>query len=117
MAKKVLIVEDERPLARALELKLRHEGCEVTVAYDGKEALDQLTKNVFDVMLLDIIMPVVDGIQLLQKIPKDRKPEVFVLSNLNQSEDESQIMDLGVSKYFVKSDTPLSVIVEEIKNS
>lgn len=117
MAKRVLIVEDERPLAHALELKLQHEDCEVTVASNGQEALDLILEGKFDVVLLDMMMPVLDGFQVLKKL-KDmpKKPTVFVLSNLSQREDESRVLDAGAEKYFIKSNTPLSVIVEEIKN-
>lgn len=115
--KKVLIVEDERPLAHALELKLQREGFATLVARSGQEALDALHSNTFDVMLLDLILPTVDGFQVLQQLgTMPAKPIVFVLSNLSQHEDEERVMALGARKYFVKSDTPLSVIVDAVKN-
>jgi len=117
-AKHVLIVEDERPLAHALELKLGHEGFDVTVATNGKEGLDLILKGGFDVVLLDMMMPVMDGFQVLHELRKlTKKPVVFVLSNLSQREDESRVIEAGAAKYFIKSDTPLSVIVEEIKKA
>ena len=117
MAKHVLIVEDERPLAHALELKLQHEGCVVTIANNGQEALDLIEKERYNVVLLDMMMPVLDGFQVLKKL-KDmpNKPDVFVLSNLSQREDESRVLEAGAKRYFIKSNTPLSVIVEEVKN-
>jgi DNA-binding response OmpR family regulator len=115
-AKNILIVEDERPLAHALELKLQHEGFNVAVAGNGQEGLDLILKGGFDVVLLDMMMPVMDGFQVLQHI-KDipHRPTVFVTSNLSQHEDEARIIAAGAKKYFVKSDTPLAVIVDEIK--
>jgi len=119
MAKRVLIVEDEKPLAHALDLKLQHEGFSTKIAENGKEALDALESEDFDVMLLDMMMPVMDGFQVLQQLMRSsaKHPVIFVLSNLSQHEDTDRVMELGVKKYFIKSDTPLSVIVEEVKNA
>lgn len=118
MAKRILIVEDERPLAHALELKLAHEGFQVKVAGDGKQAMDDLEQEDFDVILLDMMMPVMDGFQVLERLQKrPHKPTVFVLSNLSQHEDESRVLEAGAKKYFIKSNTPLSVIIEEVKQA
>jgi two-component system, chemotaxis family, sensor kinase CheA len=116
--KRVLIVEDERPLAHALELKLRHEGFEAVIATNGQECLDLIDTQHFDVMLLDMMMPVMDGFQVLHEL-KSRavSPKVFVLSNLSQREDESRVVEAGAAKYFIKANTPLSVIIEEVKNA
>ena len=117
-AKHVLIVEDERPLAHALDLKLQHEGFATSVVHNGQDALDEIKKGGYDVVLLDMMMPVLDGFHVLQEV-KDMpdKPVIFVLSNLSQHEDSSRVVEAGARKYFVKSDTPLSVIVEEVKNA
>lgn len=118
MSKHVLIVEDERPLAHALELKLQHEGFTVAVASNGKQCLDLVDKKDFDVILLDMMMPVMDGFQVLQQLQtRPNKPTVFVLSNLSQHEDESRILGAGAKKYFIKSNTPLAEIVEEVKKA
>ncbi|HEX7963497.1 MAG TPA: response regulator [Candidatus Saccharimonadales bacterium] len=118
MAKRILIVEDERPLAHALELKLAHEGFQVKVAGDGQQAMDDLEQEDFDVILLDMMMPVMDGFQVLDRLRKrPHRPTVFVLSNLSQREDESRVLEAGAKKYFIKSDTPLSVIIEEVKQA
>jgi CheY-like chemotaxis protein len=89
--KHVLIAEDERPLAHALELKLTGQGYEVTVAKNGQECLDLVTSNQYDVLLLDLMMPV------------------------SQQEDEAKALSLGASKFFIKSNTPLAVIIEQVK--
>lgn len=116
--KRVLIVEDERPLAHALELKLQHEGFETAVATNGQECMDLIDKQTFDVVLLDMMMPVMDGFQVLAQLQsRSNKPTVFVLSNLSQQEDEARVLEAGARKYFVKSNTPLSVIVDEVKNA
>ena len=117
--KHVLIVEDEKPLSHAMELKLKSEGFATTVATNGQEALDLLKSQQFDVVLLDLMMPTVDGFQVLQQVQSlSQKPSaVFVLSNLSQHEDEERVLSLGAKKFFIKSDTSLSTIVDEVKNA
>jgi two-component system, OmpR family, alkaline phosphatase synthesis response regulator PhoP len=118
MARRVLIVEDERPLSHALELKLQHEGYDTTVANNGQDCLKLIEEQAFDVVLLDLMMPVMDGFQVLEQLrDKPNRPTVFVLSNLSQHEDEERVLALGAKKYFIKSDTPLGVIVEEVKKA
>lgn len=114
--KSILIVEDEKPLAHALALKLQHEGFTVTNATNGRECLDLLESKHFDVVLLDLMMPTMDGFQVLGEMKKKGDmPTVFVLSNLSQHEDEERVLELGAKKFFIKSDTPLTTIVEEVK--
>ncbi len=115
--KKVLIAEDEKPLGRALELKLTNSGYEVIVSANGQEAIDQLKKGGFAVLLLDLMMPKVDGFGVLEFMKKsgDKTP-VIVLTNLSQPEDEKRVKDLGAKEFFVKSDTPISTIVTQVKH-
>lgn len=115
MSKKVLIVEDERPLAHALQLKLEREGIETQIATNGEECLKFINEQKFDVVLLDMMMPVLGGFAVLEEINKmTTKPTVFVLSNLSVHDDQDKVLSMGAKKFFIKSDTPLSVIVEEI---
>lgn len=114
--KRVLIVEDEKPLAHALELKLQHEGMITAIASNGEECLKLIGEQQFDVVLLDMMMPVMDGFQVLQEISKRQvRPTIFVLSNLSVHDDQTKVLALGAKKYFIKSDTPLSVIVDEVR--
>lgn len=116
--KRVLIVEDERPLAHALELKLQHEGMVTATASNGEDCLKLLQDQPFDVVLLDMMMPVMDGFQVLQEIAKlPKRPVVFVLSNLSVHDDQEKVLGMGAKKYFIKSDTPLAVIVDEVKKA
>jgi len=115
-SKKILIVDDEKPLANALKLKLSHEGFQVEVAHDGQQALDELNKTNYDIMLLDLVMPKLDGFGVLEQLQtKPIKPKIIVSSNLSQEEDFKRAKSLGASEYFIKSNTPLSEIVEKIK--
>jgi DNA-binding response OmpR family regulator len=115
--KKILIIEDEKPLSHALLLKLSHEGFDVVATESGQEALDYLAKEKFDLVLTDLIIPGVDGFKILETIQeKKMKIPVIVISNLNQEEDKKRVFDLGASSFFVKSNSPISEIVEGVKS-
>lgn len=115
--KRVLIVEDEKPLAHALELKMTHEGCEVHVALTGADGLKEATSGAYDLILLDLIMPELDGFAVLQALKeKSSKTPVMVLSNLGQDEDKQKALDLGAKEYFVKANTPIMDIVQKAKS-
>jgi len=112
----ILIVEDERPLAHALELKFAHEGFEPHIALDGEQAIDLMKKHKSVAILLDLIMPNMDGFTFLEELKKKKsKIPVVILTNLGQSEDEQRAMDLGAKGYFVKSNTPIFDIVKHVK--
>ncbi len=113
--KKVLVVEDERALARAIQLKLQSAGFDVLMAIDGEEAWRRIKDENPNLILLDLILPRMDGFDLLQKIKKDgNKIPVFVISNLSQEQDISRAKGLGADEYFVKSNTPVAEIVQKI---
>lgn len=114
--KKILIIEDERPLAHALQLKLEHEGFLVATSGNGEEARDMLSKDKYDLVLTDIIIPGLNGFSILELI-KDKKMKipVIVMTNLNQDEDKKKVFDLGASDYFVKSNISISDIVSKVK--
>jgi DNA-binding response OmpR family regulator len=114
--KKILIVEDERPLAHALELKLTREGFECHSAFSGQEGVTESVSGKYDLILLDIIMPEVDGFMLLQELQaKHIKTPVIIVSNLGQQEDVEKAKALGAKEYFVKANSPLTDIVKKVK--
>lgn len=116
--KKILIIEDEKPLAHALELKMTHEGYETTVASTGREGLEKASSGDYDLILLDLILPEVDGFAILEGLKsKKLKPIVVVLSNLGQDEDRKRAEEFGVKNYLVKSNVPLADIVKVVKSS
>jgi DNA-binding response OmpR family regulator len=116
--KKILIVEDEKPLAHALELKMTHEGYETTVASTGRQGLEEASSGKYDLILLDLILPEVDGFAILEGLKaKKLKPIVVVLSNLGQDEDRKKAEEFGVKNYLVKSNVPLADIVKVVKAS
>ena len=114
--KKILIVEDEKSLAKILEHKLLSSGFYAEVVFDGENALEKLNENHYDLMLLDLILPKVDGFGVLETMKKKKiKCKVIVLSNLSQTEDIDRVKQLGVIDYLVKSDIPLIDVVEEVR--
>lgn len=114
--KKILILEDEKPLAHALELKLTHEGFEVTTTDNGETGVNLITKEKFDLILTDLIIPGIDGFGVLEALKtKKIKVPVIVMTNLNQEDDKKKAYDLGAVNFFVKSNSPLSEIVEGVK--
>lgn len=114
--KAVLIVEDERPLAHALEMKLKNEGYATHTCMNGTDALAELEKGGYGLVLLDLIMPVMDGFGVLTEM-QQRKYNVpaIVLSNLGQDEDRGKAKTLGAIDYFVKSNTPIAQIIQRVK--
>ena len=115
--KKILVVEDEKVMAQALTLKLQRAGFDVLELHDGKSALEQLRKESFDLLLLDIMMPELSGYDVLKHLQEEKiELPVFVLSNLSQGSDEGKAKALGAKRYFVKSDTPLTQIVQEVQS-
>ncbi len=116
--KRILIVEDERPLSHALEMKLGHEGYETHVVTNGTDALEVLKTEKYHLILLDLIMPVMDGFAVLAALKEHKNTvPVIVLSNLGQAEDQAKTKELGAVDYFVKSNTPIADIVARVKTA
>lgn len=114
--KKILIIEDEKPLAHALELKMTHEGYETTVCSTGESGLREAVTGKYDLILLDLILPGIDGFTILQEMKaKKAKAVVIILSNLGQDEDRAKAKEFGAKDYLIKSNVPLSDIVKVVK--
>ncbi|MCK5084796.1 MAG: response regulator [Candidatus Pacebacteria bacterium] len=111
--KKILIIEDEKAIAQALELKLVHEGFEAKAVFNGEEGIRLLQNETYALVLLDLMMPKMDGFMVL-KIMNEKKIQtpVAVLSNLSQDEEINRAKALGVKEFFVKSNMTIAAIVE-----
>lgn len=115
-SKRILIVEDEEALSSALKMKLTAVGYDVTVAATGQEGVDQAVPGNFDLIILDLILPVMDGFTVLAKLKEQGvKSPVLVLSNLSQQEDVDKVKALGAIDFLVKSNVQLSQILDYIK--
>ncbi|MCD8507785.1 response regulator [Candidatus Woesebacteria bacterium] len=112
----ILIVEDEAAMAKALELKLTKEGYIVKVAANGREGMSALRENQFDAMLLDIMMPEVDGWEMMETMQREGiSLPILITSNLSQTEDIQRAEALGAKKFLVKSNQTLADIVAEVQ--
>lgn len=116
-SKKILIVEDERAMAKVMELKLSKEGFNLEVVYDGEEAIKRINKEKFDLVISDLIMPKTDGFAVLEYIKRKKlKTKVVVVSNLSQEEDKKKALEMGALDFWVKSNIPISEVVRKIKD-
>ncbi len=114
----ILLVEDDRFLRRAAEATLKQAGFVVTTAADGEEALRQASASRPDVVLLDLIMPKLQGFEVLRRLKQDEataRIPVIVLSNLGQDSDVRQALDLGAVAYLVKSNLSLQDLVKKVR--
>jgi len=108
-----MVVEDERHIARYLEFVLRKEGYEVTVVHDGEEALRQLPGVAPDALLLDLVLPGVSGMGVLESIRSDRQYDhlvIIVLSARSSSEDTAVLANANVQAQCPKPVAPSTLI-------
>lgn len=116
--KQILLVEDDVFLVDIYTTKLKEAGFQVEVAENGEIALKKLEEEKPDVVLLDIVLPGLDGWEILRRMkanPKLKDVKVVILSNLSQKEEVEKGMSLGSVKYLVKANYTPSEVVEEIK--
>lgn len=114
--KKILIAEDERSIAKALQIKLSLSGFEVELVTNGEEAMALMKEKKFDLLLLDIMMPKMDGFSVMEEMKKSKnKTPIIILSNLSQEDDAERAKKLGAVDFFIKSNTPLADILVKVK--
>lgn len=118
---KVLLVEDDSFLRDICYKKLRKEGFNVFAAVDGEEALKKIDEIAPNIVLLDIILPSIDGFEVLKEIRANqnkaiRGVPVIMLTNLGQEEDIKKALDLGASDYLIKANFTTEEIVEKINS-
>jgi DNA-binding response OmpR family regulator len=100
--KKVLIVEDEPNFARFLELELVHESYEVTIAYDGNRGLELALEQEWDLILLDVMLPGMNGVDVCRKIREVKKTLIMMLTARNNVTDRVIGLDCGADDYIPK---------------
>ncbi len=98
----ILIVEDEEKLARFVELELVHEGYKVTKSGDGREALQLATDNTYDLILLDIMLPGLNGLEVLRRLGNPSKSPVILLTARDAVMDKVSGLDAGAVDYITK---------------
>jgi DNA-binding response OmpR family regulator len=115
----ILVVEDEKALNEALCTKLINSGFEVDSTTNGKECLGYLNKKIPHLIVLDLMMPIMDGIEVIKHLksePKTSTIPVLVLTNSSDVEKISEVLVSGVHDYLIKSENSLEYIIDLIKN-
>jgi len=99
---KILIVEDEEKIARFIELELKHEGYDVEIVGDGRAGLDQAESGDFDLILLDIMLPGLSGLEVLRRLRRVSDVPVIMLTARDQVMDKVSGLDMGADDYITK---------------
>ena len=110
MAKKVLVVDDEKLIVKGIRFSLEQDGMEVDCAYDGQEALDLATANHYDMILLDVMLPKLDGFEVCQNIREFSTVPIVMLTAKGDDMDKILGLEYGADDYITK---PFSAIVLE----
>lgn len=117
--RKILIIEDDTFLRNLISQKLQKEGYKVAEAVDGEEGIKKIKEEKPDLVLLDLILPEIDGFEVLRRVKEDpllSAIPVIILSNLGQQEDVEKGMKLGAIDYLIKAHFTPGEIIEKIKN-
>ena len=118
---RILVVEDEDYLRHLYVQILHEEGYEVDAAADGQIGYDYMLKDGYDLVLLDVMLPKMDGLTLLEKLrdahPQTNNKKVVLMTNLGQDSLIARALSLGVQGYLVKSDYTPEQLIQEIKNN
>ena len=99
---RILLVEDEKMLARYVELELTHEGYEVDVANDGREGLDKALEDKHDLMLLDLMLPRLSGIEIYRRVRQHSTKPIIMLTAKDDVSDKVMGLDMGADDYVTK---------------
>jgi len=120
MNKKILIIDDDKYLRQLYVEVLTNEGFSVSAAVDGEEGLNKVKAEIFDLILLDIMMPKIDGLDFLRKI-KDlpnvaSQGKVVILTNLAHDPIIKEGLALGAKSYLIKTDLDPDQLIEKVKS-
>ncbi len=99
---KVLIVEDERRIARFLQMELEHEGMETALEDNGRRAYERIIQEQYDIVLLDVMLPEMDGFTICQKVRELSQVPIIMLTARDDIEDKVEGLDIGADDYVTK---------------
>ncbi len=114
---RVLIVEDETSLNEAYQIILTQAGYDISTAYDGQEALEQVEKQAPDVILLDLRMPVMSGIEFLKHYSPKKRAKVIVFSNYDMQKEIDEAYQLGADRYILKAWASPKELLQIVKDA
>ena len=100
--KKILVVEDERKLARFIELELKHAGYNVDIVNEGQTAIMNIMNNDYDAIILDLMIPIVDGIEVCKRVRKFSDVPIIILTARDGVKDKVEGLDIGANDYMTK---------------
>lgn len=116
--KKILIIEDEESILQAMIDKFSRQGFEVIKAVNGQDGLSSALTEHPDLILLDLLLPIMDGIDLLKKLRADKwgkSVPVIVLTNLSEARKVSEVVDIGIDDFLIKTDWKLEDLVKKVE--
>ncbi|MBI2573973.1 MAG: response regulator [Candidatus Wildermuthbacteria bacterium] len=119
MAQKILVIEDDKFLRELVIQKLAREGFETSEAVDGEDGVKKVKEEKPDLVLLDLILPGIDGFEALKRMKDDpelAKIPVIILSNLGQKDDVEKGLKLGASDYLIKAHFTPGEIIAKVRN-
>lgn len=118
MKKKILVIEDDKFLRKVIKKKFSDEGCDIIEAIDGEKGIILAKDEKPDIILLDLVLPEIDGFEVLQKLKTDPETAdipVIVLSNLGEKENMDKGFKLGAADYLIKSNLDPSEIFKRVE--
>jgi DNA-binding response OmpR family regulator len=116
--KTILLVEDDTFVSDIYQTRLEQDGYKLIMAGNGLEAMKKMEEGIPDLILLDIVMPYMDGIEVLKKLKAEekwKKIPVIILTNLSQKEEVDEGLEIGADDYLIKSHFTPSEVVEKVK--
>jgi len=116
--KKILIIEDDSFLSEMYSTKLIQEGFETEIAVDGKQGIDKIKNIKPDLVLLDIVLPKMDGFEILESVKKDpefKNIPIILLTNLGQKNEIEKGLSLGADEYIIKAHFTPTAVVAKVK--
>ncbi|MDO4711770.1 MAG: response regulator transcription factor [Peptostreptococcaceae bacterium] len=110
MANRILVVDDDKEIVDAIEIYLKNEGLEIIKAYDGMQALEIVADKPIDLIIMDVMMPKMDGLRATMKIRESKDIPILVLSARSEDTDKIIGLNLGADDYITKPFNPLELI-------
>lgn len=120
MGKKIIFIEDEPALQKSLTMSLKAAGFDVVSAFDGESGLNLIMELKPDLVLLDLVLPKMDGFTVLEKVKKSLDISdipVIVLTNLEETGDVQRIVGLGATNYLIKANYKVEEITAKVKET
>ena len=115
---KILLIEDDKFISDLYKDGLEWAGLKMITAYDGKEGMEKIKSENPDLILLDLVLPTMNGFEILEKIKRDDKFKnipIIILSNLSEKEDVKKAMELGADDYLVKVKFSIKEVIAKVK--